>query len=215
MMLLRCLTIKFWWVKKVGCSVLWFIQTLLLRIPVNSETFTWSQLSQVVVHQLFRHSCDLCAKINKFALNVGKQTFMSYLDDDVLHFWCESLAYSTDYTSTLNVNKQLVLGLNVKHHTLVSNKGQCNMTLWDRCQLWPNLMGLWRGGHWELNSIFGFIMSHESGDRFQHCISTGYRENMSLVFAAEIGIPTCSWCHTSQIRGGCNGNSYGALGNCC
>mgnify|MGYP001803549878 CR=1 FL=1 len=43
---------------------------------------------------------------------------------------------------------------------------------------------------------------------FHLCISNGYRENTSFFFTSEIGIPTCSWCHTSQIRGGCNSNSY-------
>ena len=55
--------------------------------------------------------------------------------------------------------------------------------------------------------IIGFLVSYCIWwQNFQLCISTGYRENMSLIFTAEIGIPTYCWCHTSQIVGDCKGN---------
>ena len=72
------------------------------------------------------------------------------------------------------------------------------------------LKGLWIGGDWELKwpNIWIPYVFLLLGTIFQLCIFSGYRENTSLVFAAEIGIPSCSWCHTSEIRGGCNGNLY-------
>ena len=72
------------------------------------------------------------------------------------------------------------------------------------------LKGLWRGGHWELNSPH-FWIPHvllHLVTNFQLCISTGCRENRPLVFIGKIGIPNCMWCHTPQIRGNCNGYLY-------
>ena len=72
------------------------------------------------------------------------------------------------------------------------------------------LKGLWRGGHCKLNWP-NFLIPHvflRLVTNFQLCFFNSYRENTSLFFTAEIGIPTCSWCHTFEIMGGCDDNSY-------
>ena len=64
---------------------------------------------------------------------------------------------------------------------------------------------LWRRGHLEL-SCHHFWIPHvilNQVTNFQ-LLSRGSPDNRSLVFIAEIGIPTCKRCHTSQIKGDCN-----------
>ena len=72
---------------------------------------------------------------------------MSYLDDDSFFSSDMKVLLTTTNQLTKNDNKQLVLGLNVRHNTFVSNKGYHNFTLRDPCQSWLQPLFRWKK-HW-------------------------------------------------------------------